>query len=241
MKDLINSYSFNIRTNDLDYNDDIRPAAVLDFFQAAASRHAEEIGTGYQKLLDKNLAWVLVKTKYKVFNRVSLYDTITTTTWPMPTKRIEYDRSYRINDKSNNVLIEGLSMWCIVDAKEHRISREKVEFDGIIHDEDLNIEFDNEFSRQKDFSGFDYVYDYKVHICDLDHNHHMNNSKYGDVILNTLDLNTFITEFEISYLKECQLNDVIKVYKKQENDIIKIVGLKEDNTISFKSILKVQK
>ena len=93
-----------------------------------------------------------------------------------------------------------------------------------------------------DLSEFTLKCEYHVNYSDLDHYHHMNNTKYGDVILNAIDKNLRIKEFEIIYSDECVEGDYILVYTKEEDDIIYVFGqIKSSNLISFKSKLKVER
>ena len=70
----------------------------------------------------------------------------------------------------------------------------------------------------------------------------MNNTKYGDVILNAIDKNLRIKELEIVYSHECVEGDDILVYTKVEDNTIYVFGLiKSSNLISFKSKLKVER
>ena len=83
-------------------------------------------------------------------------------------------------------------------------------------------------------------FDYKVRYTDLDHNHHMNNTKYLIMILDYLQ-DKMITKIEIDYLNSSYLNDdLIYYYKKEEsNKIIVNVYNKTRDIISMKCLIEI--
>lgn len=240
MAKLIKTYpNIKIRPNDFDFKDDVRPSAILDYFQGMAGDHANDIGVGYEELKAKNLAWILAKQKYVIKKNTDMYDYFDATTYPLPAGRIEYDRCYKLESKRTGFLVEGISRWCLVDFTTHRISREKALYNGECLTETNGLEFDKDLIKLNDMSLFKKTTSYYVNVCDLDHYHHMNNTKYGDVILNAIDPNLHIKEFEIAYIKECVVGDVIDAYVKQEGNVIYCFGMNKDQ-ISFKSKILVE-
>ena len=73
MKTLVNKYNFLLSTNDFDYKDNLRPIAILNYFQTVSGMHASEIGCGYEEFKKRDFAWVLVKIKYKVYPGFRLF------------------------------------------------------------------------------------------------------------------------------------------------------------------------
>ena len=79
MKKLIKNYKgIYVRPNDFDEKDDLRPSAILDYFQFMATDHAEDINLGYlekkksqkklKKLLTSNWKPAIIKSsKDKTF------------------------------------------------------------------------------------------------------------------------------------------------------------------------------
>ena len=59
------------------------------------------------------------------------------------------------------------------------------------------------------------MYDYVVRLDSRDHNGHMNNTRYGDIVLSLCDKEKTIKELEINFLNESLLGDTIAVYKKE--------------------------
>ena len=245
MKSFIKTFkNLYIRQNDLDSKDFITPTAILDYFQTVASLHAKTINASYEELKSKNFAWILAKQKYVIErnDKSCLYKIFDATTYPLKTKRIEYDRCYELKSKDDKLLIKGLSRWCIVDIESHNIVRKNIEMLSNGLDEGNELEFDKDLVRINNDALKDFIktYDYLVKPSDIDHYSHMNNTKYGDVILNSIDTKFYIKEFEIIYTHECKLNDIIEVFIKEEDNIIYVIGkIKGTDLISFKAKLKI--
>ena len=78
--------------------------------------------------------------------------------------------------------------------------------------------------------------DYKVRKTDLDHNLHMNNARYLDIVFNMVDFNA--KKVEIAFIKEARLGDTINVkYYKDENQNHSFIGL-IDGAKCFECIIK---
>ena len=87
--------TFNVRERDVNLNDNIRPASVLDYFQDIAGIHADELGVGFEPMIKLNLYWVIL---YITFERVgkvpSFGEKINVVTWPKVKTRLESEREY---------------------------------------------------------------------------------------------------------------------------------------------------
>lgn len=240
MKTLVNSYSFPLTTNDFDYKDELRPSAVLNYFQVVAGMHANEIGVGFDAFKERNLAWVLVKIKYKRLGKVNVDSTVNVKTWPKEPKRVEHDRFFQIIDCDNKVLFEGLSRWCVIDFETRRISRETSLYTGEFLNEEVDIIFDNDVIKNINIDQFEYMYDYVVRLDSLDHNGHMNNTRYGDIALSLCEKDKDIKELEINFVNESLLGDTIAVYKRElEDGRLMVIGFNETkNCHSFKVLVE---
>ena len=120
---------------------------------------------------------------------------------------------------------------------------------SLTKDIDFNIEFYQEknylepFNKLQDFDideSFN-SFNYQTLFTDLDHNGHVNNIKYADMILNSINLNKEdnIKSFEIDYIKELKQGSPITNYYKKENNIILVKGISNENIIYLAKIVLV--
>lgn len=211
-----------IRTNDLDCFDHLQFKAILDFFQDIAGVHAERLNMGFEEMKEKGYYWVLVKTRFTKLNEPKPSSRIRVKTWPHPKGRIDFIRDYEIYD-DNNLLVKGSSQWCIIDVNTRKIARtDMISYPNECSDESV---YNERLSGIKPIME-NKLFSYQVFLCDLDHNEHMNNSKYGDIVTNSLSLDELknVKECQFDYLHEAKLNDIIDVYKNYVEDGIIISG-----------------
>lgn len=206
--------NFFVHTKDVDYNDIIKPTAILDMFQDIAGLHAEDLGLGYQELKSKGLAWIILYQHYYAMNNPPYLDVVSLETWPKPKHRLEFEREYLLKDKNNIALIKGISNWVIIDLNSRNLVRsDKIDFNGEYYS---FTNYDNKCKRKLnlDSSLISEYKEYRVRLDDLDHNLHMNNTRYINCIQNLFfeyGDKRYIKELEIAYLKEARYADVIRI------------------------------
>ncbi len=228
-----------LRTNDFDNEDHIKPSAILDFFQDIAGKHADLLGLGYNELYASGYYWILLRTNFDVIKQPKLFDELIIATWPHEKGRIDFEREYEIRNKAGEVLITGISKWVIVDTTTRKIGRtDKIIYNGQHRPKECNrydiakkVEFDN-FEQAK----FDFAY--VVLNADIDHNQHMNNAKYADMVYNSLEDNKNIISFRIEHINECRLKEKVKVYKVIEGNNVYNVAYLDEKKV-FVSQVKV--
>ena len=89
----------------------------------------------------------------------------------------------------------------------------------------------NLFTKNKIYSHL-----HTVSFSDLDHNQHMNNTNYANLVLNATQSKTF-KHFEINFVNECKLGEQIKVLTTTNQNGEYVVGLVDEKT-AFVAYLK---
>lgn len=205
---LFNSY--------FDFNNKLKPMAILSIFQDVASVHGEQIGVGYEAMLNKNLYWVLSRVKYNIIKHPQINQEVKVITWPHEKGRIDFDRDFLILNNNNEVLIKGCSKWCIINTVNRSLARtDDVNYNGEIWTE---VNYTDKFNKSPTFEieGLTPKFSYVVNFSDLDHNQHMNNTIYANLIYNAIT-NKNVNNFQINFISECKLNDCINVFYNNEN------------------------
>lgn len=213
--------NYRMRTSDFDFNDYMKPSAILDYFQEIAGIHASELKLGFDEMIAKSQVWVLMRSRFTIIKSPKQNDEIIVATWPRKKGRIDFDRDYLIMNPQHEVLIKGSSKWVVINKGTRRIVRtEQVEYLGQYYDKQTYQE--NLEKLSFDFEKIEPSYSYLVQNDDLDHNGHMNNIRYATVIFNMLDVKIHykIKDFEINYITEAKMGDTILVYhaKKEKYD-----------------------
>ena len=226
-----------VRANDFDMNEQFRVCSILDYFQDIAGKHATLLNVGYDKMIEKNYYWILMKTKFEIINNPKSESEIKLVTWPSDEGKLDFIRDYEIRDINNNLLIKGASQWVVIDSNSRRIVRSA----------DINLPYlklEENYIKTKfekinilKLEEYDFKYQYKTVNYDLDRNLHVNNTSYARVIFDGLDFKYAknILEFEINYIKESTLNEDLDIYYKVENNVkLGLIVGNNINRVSFK-------
>lgn len=212
-----------------DANDKLTPKAILEIFQDIAASHAEQIGVGFQLMLNKNLYWVLSRVKFDILKNPKPNQTIKAITWPHEKGRIDFDRDMLILNEDDEILIKATSKWCVIDTINRKLQRtENVNYIGDICPDINYLEKFDKISLPT--SEFKNINAHKVCFSDLDHNKHMNNTNYGTLILNSID-NKNISHFEINFINESVLDDEITISQCKTDNGEYILGKNQDKII----------
>jgi len=217
-----------VTVNDSDFIGQVKPSAIMGYFQDIAVEHAEMIGIGYAKMKSKNLAWVLIRTSYKVLKTPVLGETLTITTFPEKPNKFDVNRSYYIYDASGELVVSGSSKWCVIDLTTFKLQRCAPLFEHfedsvyIPHqpfgDANPKLNTITEYTEESFKS--------KVNLTDMDRYLHMNNSRYGDVVLNTCGIdmlkNRRVTRLDANFVSQLFLNDRYESYKATTESVTNI-------------------
>lgn len=218
-----------------DFNNRLSAKSLFSIFQDVASIHAEEIGVGYKSMLEKNLYWVLSRVKFDILKMPEINQVVIVETWPLKKGRIDFDRDIKILSEDGEVLIIGTSKWCVIDTINRTLQRtENVNYIGeYISD----INYSEKFNKIS-IPNFEQVQNfvYEVRFSDLDHNEHMNNTNYANLVINAIQNKKF-SHFEINYLSECLLQDKIIISSVSTEDGEFVIGKNNDKT-TFTAFVK---
>ena len=231
--------AYRLRVSDYTCHDTLAPFAVLDIFQDIAGKHANTYGMSFEELLNQNMIWVLLRVKYKVVKSIPLYSKVNAVTWPKKKGLVDFDREFQILSEENEVMVNGISKWVVVNSQTRKIIPAKhIEYKASIPEDSLFDKFDK--IKDFDITGLN-RYDYNVEFCDLDHNGHVNNAKYAVMVLNALKLTKeeIIDEFEINFVHEVRGQKQISLFYYKEDNNYFIKAICEENTVFLcKLILK---
>ena len=112
MSIMYKTINFNVRERDVNLNDNIRPATVLDYFQDIAGMHATELGVGFKPMLDLNLYWVILYVEFEKVGKIPHFgEQIKVSTWPKIQSKLEFEREYEIRDLNDNLIIKKNSQF----------------------------------------------------------------------------------------------------------------------------------
>ena len=181
-----------------DLNNNLTAKAILGIFQDVAAIHGEEIGVGYETMLEKNLYWILSRVKFDIIRMPNINEEVIIETWPHQKGRIDFDRDMKISSTSGETLVIGTSKWCVINSNTRMLERtDNINYIGEIYPDVNYVDRFNKIilpTEEKKFS-----FTHKVQFSDLDHNQHMNNTNYANLVLNASE-NKIFNHFEINFM-----------------------------------------
>lgn len=160
-----------------------RPASLLRFAQDAAGSHCLLLGTDWDSMAAKGLFWAVIRQRLEVTRLPLVGETVTVTTWPMPTTRVAYPRATAAFDEEGNELFKVISLWVIMDRTTRtmvRPDKSGVDVEGCAFGTELPAPAGLSF---KDLSNSTLR---TVGFTELDINGHMNNARYLDWLCDLL-------------------------------------------------------
>lgn len=228
------SRDYYLRTSDFDRFENIQPSSVLDLFQDVAGHHADILGIGRDKMLERNLVWVLTRVKYQVVKPPELYSKVRVTTRPLSPSKLIFQRDYIIDSESGELLIRGTSDWVFMDINTRSFASV-----GALYPYDENEEtprsFTEKMKKLRDFEAEGDGYHVVPSYFDLDMNGHVNNTKYANFVINFLSPSEkeIIDTLQIDYHREVKMGENLTLYRKDSDDGVLIKGVNGDGERMF--------
>lgn len=224
---------FRLTVGDFDCYDRLTAYSIGNLFQEIAALHAEELGCGYEVMINKDLAWIVARNKITIINQKLVTKNVKVKTWPHPNGRFDFERDYLLYNENNEIIAKGSSKWLVYNLKKNFLCSSK----GIME----NIDFKEEKLYEEKFDKINYgnLEDYtfalkhQIVFSDLDHYGHMNNAKYLIIMMDALNLkeNENIEDLQVDYINQGYLGRVLDIYKKKENDYYYLIGKDEEKII----------
>lgn len=114
--------NLSVRTFDVDFLWQWKPAAILQAMTEAASAHAGALGVGYEQLQPSGLAWVLSRVKIVLHHTPTVAQTLRLRTWPRGVEqKLFFRREFIFEDESGRPMISAGSAWLLFDTAKRRM------------------------------------------------------------------------------------------------------------------------
>ena len=207
-----------------DFKGNLKPSYVNRYMQETANRGLKNFGLSTEALIEKNFAFILSKICFKYYVPIFEDDVIKVQTWALPPKTTIFQRNYRIY-KNEEIAVEATSAWALINIKEKNIVRpENFEYISkeMMDSEELPFQVQR---RLKMAENMEHLIDYTIRYSDIDHNLHMNNAVYIDIICDCIynqgeKINEgankkidCVNSIDISYNSEALFGDTLEISK----------------------------
>ena len=227
------SREYYLRTCDFDRRNQITPSAILDLFQDAAGAHAVTLGCGYDSLSEKEMMWVLVRVRYKMYKQPSLFSRVTVKTWPLKPARLVFERDYEILDENGETLCVGSSEWVVV----HAVKRRFMSAEGLYNIGEFcsRRAFGEKAPKLRETASEEDGFPFTPTFSDIDMNGHVNNTKYAAFLLNAAppEQGEEIKYLQIDYRQELFAGENVTLFVKRDGKALYGHGALADGKTCF--------
>ena len=208
MSEYCNTTSYYLPYSYFDFKDELKPSSLLDLAQEAATASADELGFGYADLKPKGYGFIIVNSYCEFRRPVMLGERITMQTWPLPPRRVFFERHYRALVGDEEVAAVA-SRWCLVDLQSFSLllpeamgeahTRCPYRAEKVVQPPAWKI------PHVKDGKE---IYRMRVGVSHCDHYLHANNAKYADFFFDCFTMDELrarkIRAFQITYGKQAK-------------------------------------
>ena len=205
--------NFDIKSYNVDFQQNAKPSALMQFFQEIASNHAAELGAGYDALIERELFWALSRLGVEIIRMPRWGETILIETWPCGSEGLFFRRDFIVYDNNHEVIIRAVSGWLLLAASTLRPQRP-----GILgielpfnHGRKSLPYFPERITVQTERIAFTK----KVAYNEIDQNLHVNNTRYLDWATDCFQLKHYqdyrLAGFALEFLAETHWDDEIEL------------------------------
>ena len=216
------TFQTRVRYSELDVEEKLGIAAIVDYFQDCSTFQSEALGVGLSYLKERGLVWVMSCWQIMIDRYPGLGDQITVGTFPYAFKGFLGYRNFFLEDAEGKKIVRANSIWTLMDLEAGRPARAT---DAMLEAYRMEPKLDMEYEPRKvrlsgegeEQSGF---YVGKQH---LDGNRHVNNAEYIRMAQAYLPEGFEIGRMRAEYRKSALLHDRIVpvVYGQPDGRIIR--------------------
>ena len=233
---------FRTTWHDTDCNRNLRPTAVLTYFEETSNLHLTAIGHPLDRIRDEaGLAFILSRLTMKFYKSIGAYSDIEAETWTCEGRAFSTQRSFRLLEGGERVA-EAHSVWALVDVKERKpVKISSYDF-GFEHEEAIELDAPSRVAVPKELE-FSKVGERNIYFSDCDYNMHMNNTRYPDMICDFLPdmASKRLSTLTLSFLHEASMGHTLSVYRAQKDESTYLFRtLDEDGTLCLEAEATVE-
>ena len=234
---------FKIKSSDADYFNRAQARAIFSLLEEVASAHVDNMGLDKPTMDSKGVTWILNGVNLRIKRLPTPNEEARIYSWQSSQNRVGVRRDYYAFDLDGEPLFYASSFCTIASIEKHKIESPELLFNGpnpyIIDVSVVDGRLNKLRSNFADFSDDSKVQSTIeiISYSDLDHNHHVNNTKYLDYArdaADTFDPGGDLIALDITYAAELHRGDLVivdatKVAEDEDTVTIAVRAQVEDN------------
>lgn len=231
---------YDIRSYEVNANNEIKPHALLHYFEDIAYIAAEEYGFGYSVTYPQGYGWFLLKYNIEIEKFPSAWEKIKVRTWPCEYRGIQCRREFEVYNANDERIGAISSLWVLIDINSKRIAnaRKLLTFPPL----ETKTATEATFEKIPEITEVTKEQTIVASYDDIDINQHVNNSNYIKWATKILDdeflMQNSMKKIEILYKNEvkCGAKTISKVKIDNENNITTHVFIDEETNVESAQI-----
>ncbi|MCQ2793209.1 MAG: thioesterase [Bacilli bacterium] len=229
--------------SDVDPFLDLRLSSLFKFMQDIATEHAEKLGIGREKTIDKGMFWVITRYSVDIIRMPKFLETLVVKTYPGKDMKFIFPRFFQIETLSGEIVIKASSTWVVLNMDNHNINMNPFGGDVLPHEH-----IDDEEKLPQKINPPIELFECNKRVStysDTDLNGHINNTSYINYVIDCHDFAFFkdkqIKHFDINYEHELLSGEELILSNNIQNDVEYVSGKTKDRQIFNAKIIYIQR
>ena len=223
MTDTVKVYTHNFLLTAAQCNAqrELAPAMLVQQIIEVSTEHADAIGVGFKNLAADGNLWVLSRIAIEMKRYPKLLENYSLSTWVESYNRHFSERNFEIRGSGGEIIGYARTIWVAINMK----TRRPANLSGFDFLADVVSDKVCPIARQDKIRPAEtpqMCHSYTFQVSDIDVNRHVNSSRYVELIINQMDLETydnfFVARFEIEYRRESHFGDEVEVCSSFSSD-----------------------
>lgn len=217
-------------------NKKIKYNEICNLFQMTASNHADKGGISFTDMQQYHQAWVMTKMRIEIYDLPEWNETVEVRTWIANMESQKHSSRQLAMYRNGKIIIGASSSWSVLNTALRKVEEIALPINQFeLYPENKATQKDLE-NRLSIFTPSISIEEKEVKISDLDIVNHMNNTKYLEWCLDTLNpetiLDSKINALEMNFLRELSWGDKASIEHDQKNTPETIL-IKKNNKVCF--------
>lgn len=231
-----------VHTFECDVKKEMTLPALINIMVETSGLQSRHLGNTNEQMSERGLSWIIIQYDMQITQMPKSRETITIETEAISYNRFFTYRKFRAFDEADNILVEVLTTFAMMDIKTRKLTQIQEELVAPYQAEKIrtmirapkiqavNLETASELP-------------FRVRYLDIDGNNHVNNAKYFDWMINSIDLeilkNYTVGSVNIKYEKEVNfgniINSFVSVEEVEKDKVMTVHHIENDHAIACRA------
>lgn len=231
--------SYTIRFHDTDASGKVSPAMTLRLMEESGNNQITFQHPTWDELARRGQAYLLNSLRMQLYGPIHSHDEIQVSTWASDSKGVFFNRCYQIT-RGGEILAEINSTWAMVGLTDRKIYRVK--------DVELYYDTDAPLSLAKPTQTripadveLEKIDTHRVRYSETDYIHHMNNTRYIDLLCDYIPeiTSSFVSSIGIKYKAEAPLGEQLDIYRGKADNIYYFRTIRQDGQVNVEAEIEI--